>query len=68
MGIGRDGRGRTYGSAGSLVMAALASHLEGNIVGGVALDLEGSGRQVVEVLVQELETTIVSINTSRNKK
>jgi hypothetical protein len=49
-------------------MAALASHLEGNIVGGVALDLEGSGRQVVEVLVQELETTIVSINTSRNKK
>lgn len=36
-------------------MAALASHLEGNIVGGVALDLDGTGRQVVEVLVEQLE-------------
>lgn len=36
-------------------MAALASHLEGNIVGGVALDLDGAGRQVVEVLVEQLE-------------
>lgn len=49
-------------------MAALASHLEGDIVGGVALDLEGSGREVVEVLVEELEAPIVSINTSRNKE
>ena len=36
-------------------MAALASDLEGDIVGGVALDLEGAGRQVVEILVEELE-------------
>jgi hypothetical protein len=35
-------------------MAALAGHLEGNIVGGVALDLEGTSRQVVEILVEEL--------------
>ena len=36
-------------------MAALASDLEGDIVGGVALHLEGAGREVVEVLVEELE-------------
>jgi hypothetical protein len=47
--------GRTYRSAGDLVMAALASDLEGNIVGGVALDLKGACGQVVEVLVEELD-------------
>lgn len=52
--IGSSGR-VTYGSAGGLVVAALASHLEGDIVRGVALDLEGAGRQVVEVLVKELD-------------
>jgi hypothetical protein len=36
-------------------VAALAGHLEGNIVGGVALDLNGTGIEVVEVLVKELE-------------
>jgi hypothetical protein len=36
-------------------MAALASNLERNIVGRVALDLEGTGRQVVEVLVEKLD-------------
>lgn len=36
-------------------MAALASDLEGNIVGGVALNLDGGGREVVEVLVEQLE-------------
>jgi hypothetical protein len=36
-------------------VAALASDLEGNIVGGVALDLDGSGSEVVEVLVEQLE-------------
>ena len=36
-------------------MAALAGHLEGDIVGGVALDLEGAGREVVEILVEELQ-------------
>lgn len=35
-------------------MTALASDLEGDIVGGVALDLDGTGGQVVEVLVQQL--------------
>lgn len=45
----------TYSTAGGLLVAALASDLEGNIVGGVALDLDGAGRQVVEVLVQQLE-------------
>lgn len=54
-GVSVQGRETTYRSAGDLVMAALAGHLEGNIVRGVALDLEGAGRQVVEILVQELE-------------
>ena len=44
----------TYRSASSLLVAALAGDLEGNIVGGVALDLDGAGGQVVEVLVQQL--------------
>ncbi len=37
-------------------MGALPGDLEGNIVGRVALDLEGARGQVVEVLVQQLET------------
>lgn len=44
----------TYSTAGGLVVAALASDLEGYIVGSVALDLDGTGREVVEVLVQQL--------------
>lgn len=47
--------GYSYRARGGLVVAALASHLEGNIVGGVALDLDGTGREVVEVLVEQLE-------------
>jgi hypothetical protein len=47
--------GCTYRAAGGIVVAALASDLEGDIVGSVALDLEGAGREVVEVLVEELE-------------
>jgi hypothetical protein len=35
-------------------VAALSVDLESNIVGGVALDLDGAGREVVEVLVQQL--------------
>lgn len=35
-------------------MTALASDLEGDIVGGVALDLDGAGGDVVEVLVEQL--------------
>ena len=45
---------QTYRTSGDLVVAALAGHLEGDVVGGVALDLDGTGRKVVEVLVQEL--------------
>lgn len=48
-------RGVTYGTASDLLVAALAGDLEGNIVGSVALDLDGAGRQVVEVLVQQLK-------------
>jgi hypothetical protein len=47
--------GYSYRARGGIVVAALASHLEGNIVGGVALDLDGSRRQVVEVLAEQLE-------------
>lgn len=47
--------GYSYRARGGLVVAALASHLEGNIVGGVALDLDGTSGQVVEVLVEQLE-------------
>lgn len=55
----------TYRAAGGVVMAALAGHLEGNIVGGVALDLEGASREVVEVLVEELESTQLAVGRSR---
>lgn len=47
--------GGTYSSAGSLLVAALSVDLESNIVGGVALDLDGAGGQVIEVLVQQLQ-------------
>jgi hypothetical protein len=46
---------RTYSAAGDLVVAALASDLESNIVRGVALDLDCARRKVVEVLVEKLE-------------
>ena len=36
-------------------MAALAGDLEGDVVGSVALDLNGTRREVVEVLVQQLD-------------
>lgn len=35
-------------------MAGLASDLESNTVGGGVLELEGGGREVVEILVKEL--------------
>jgi hypothetical protein len=44
----------TYNSTGSLLVAALSGHLESNIVGSVALDFNGTGGDVVEVLVQQL--------------
>lgn len=49
------GSGFTYSTAGGLLVAALAGDLEGNVVGGVALDLDGTSRQVVEVLVEQLK-------------
>jgi hypothetical protein len=54
----RRTKDETYRAAGHLVVAALASDLEGNIVRGVALDLEGAGREVVEVLVEELDRRV----------
>ncbi len=44
----------TYSAASDLLVAAFARHLESNIVGSIALDLEGAGREVVEVLVKKL--------------
>lgn len=46
--------GTTYSAARGLLVAALAGDLEGNIVRGVALDLDGAGGQVVKVLVEKL--------------
>jgi hypothetical protein len=44
----------TYRGCCVPLVAALAGDLEGDIIRGVALDLDRAGRQVVEVLVQEL--------------
>lgn len=46
-------------------MSGLSSDLEGNVVGGVALELEGRGGLVVEVLVDELDNA-QNISTSFN--
>lgn len=59
-GLGKGQAGRLVGvfslnsSRGGLLMAGLASDLEGNAVGGGVLELEGGGREVVEILVEEL--------------
>ena len=50
--MGSDG---IYSARGGLVVSRLAGHLEGDIVGGVALELKGRRGPVVEVLVDELE-------------
>lgn len=44
----------TYSARGVLVMAGLAVDLEGDTVGGSVLELDGGGRKVVEILVEEL--------------
>lgn len=51
-------------------MGRLASHLEGDIVGGVALELKGRGRAVVEVLVDklEIEKTRLSVNLDSSSR
>ena len=43
-----------YSGGGGLLVAGLAGHLEGDAIGSSVLELEGSGVEVVEVLVQEL--------------
>ena len=59
---------KTYGAACSLLVAVLAVDLEGDIVGGVALDLERAGGQVVEVLVQQLEIRKKSMSAKPPQK
>lgn len=59
MGSQRGGRlgargAYTYSSRGGLLVAGLAGDLEGNAVGGGVLELKGGGREVVEILVEEL--------------
>lgn len=45
----------TYRSAGGALVGALALDLEVNVVGGLALDLEGAGSQVVELPGEQLD-------------
>jgi hypothetical protein len=49
------GVGSTHSSRGGLLVAGLAGHLEGDAIGSGVLELEGGGREVVEILVQELQ-------------
>ena len=52
------------------LMAALARHLEGNIVGGVAFDLEGGLGDMVEILVEELlrtKTLALALRSQSNR-
>jgi glyceraldehyde-3-phosphate dehydrogenase/erythrose-4-phosphate dehydrogenase len=44
----------SYQTAGGALVSRLAGHLEGDVVGGGILQLEGRGGGVVEVLGQEL--------------
>jgi len=44
----------SYQTAGGRLVGALAGHLEGDIVWGVALELESGLGEVVEVLVEKL--------------
>jgi hypothetical protein len=44
------------GSRGGLLVAGLAGHLEGNAIGSGVLELKGGGREVVEILVEELDS------------
>lgn len=45
-------------------MAGLASDLEGDTVGGGVLELEGGGREVVEILVKELGERKANVSRS----
>lgn len=45
----------TYGARGGLLVAGLAGHLESDAIGSGVLELNGGGREVVEILVKELE-------------
>jgi hypothetical protein len=50
----------SYQSTCSSLVCALSSDLKGDIVWGVALDLKSCGREVVEILVEQLEKGRVS--------
>lgn len=50
-----------YRAGGVLLVGALAGHLEGDIVGRDALDLDGAGRDMVEVLVEQLELELFAL-------
>jgi len=54
--------GTTYGAGGGLLLGALSIDLEGNTVGGGALDLKSGSRVVVEVLVQQLDEGYESVS------
>ena len=61
-------RCETYGAGGILLLGALAVDLEGDTVGGGALDLKGSSRGVIEVLVQQLLFRIASAFSNPQQK
>ena len=60
-----EGGEGTYRAAGALLVARLARDLEVNIVGGLVLELDGGGREVVKVLVQQLQ--LLWLECLRNK-
>jgi len=62
--------GGTHGSRGGLLVAGLASDLEGDAIGGGVLELKGGGGQVVEVLVEKLQSrrgVLASANRPRSR-
>lgn len=58
----------TYSARGVLIMAGLAVDLEGNAVGGSVLELDGGGRKVIEILVEELHGKNNQVSTSEYVK
>ena len=62
--------GGTHGGRGGLLVAGLASDLEGDAIGGGVLELKGGGGQVVEVLVEKLQSrrgVLASANRPRSR-
>ncbi len=50
-----DGKDFTHGTGGGLLVASLARHLESDAIGSGVLELKGGGREVIEILVEELD-------------